>query len=209
MDDIIEVICQLWFHLERQVACCAACASAAHGHSVHLPALFCRPVSRDLLQPAAHMPLHWPALTGLAAACSTLLWPAVTGCVLLQWDCPLWCDHHRADMVIVQGGRWSYAHLASHRLGQHRPSTAGSCVIHHEQGMGGPGQGPPRVPIRSGESHASQCIVEVHVPPFRVTAKLLAGLWLDQHPYCASCRWQTNPCAGHVAGSPCRQSCQS
>lgn len=32
VDNIVEVICQLWFYLTRQVACCAACASAAHGH---------------------------------------------------------------------------------------------------------------------------------------------------------------------------------
>ena len=174
-----------------------------------LPALFCTPMSLDLLQHAAYMPLHWPALTGLAAACSTLSRPAVTGCALLQCYCQLWRDHYRADMVFVQGGVWSSAHLAAHRLGQQRPSTAGSCVVHHEQSMGGPGEDRPGVPIRSGGSHASLCVLEVHVPPFKVTAKLLTGLCLHQHPYCASCCYrQRDFCAGHVASSPCQQPCQ-
>ena len=101
--------------------------------------LFCMPASVTLLQPAAHMPLHRSALTGLAAACCTVLllhWRVVTGCALLQTYCPLWCDHHRADLVLLQGGQWSSAHLAAHCMEQQRPSTAGSCVIHHEQGMG-------------------------------------------------------------------------
>ena len=104
--------------------------------------LFCMPASVALLQPVAHMPLLWPALTGLAAACSTYMllhWPVVTGCALLQYHCPLWCDHHRADLVLLQGVRWSSAHLAAHCLGQQKASPAGSRFIHHEQGLGGPG----------------------------------------------------------------------
>ena len=143
--------------------------------------LFFMPTSVALLQPAAHMPSHWPALTGLAAACSTILLlhrPEVTGCALLQDYCPPWCDHHRADLVLLQGGQWSSAHLAAHCLGQHGPSTAGSCFIHHDQGMGRPGQDHLRLPNRSGGGHASPGVVEVHVPHFKVTAKLLTSLWL-------------------------------
>ena len=168
--------------------------------------LFCMPASVALLQPAAHMPLHWPALTGLAAACSTALLlhrPMVTGCALLQDCCPLWCDHHSTDLVLLQGGQWSSAHLAVHCLGQQRSSTAGSCFIHHDQGMGGPGQDQLRLPNRSGGSHASQCVVEVHVPHFTVTAKLLTSLWLHQHPHCASCRRSKGPLC-----RPCQQPCQ-
>ena len=101
--------------------------------------MFCMPASVTLLQPAAHMPLHWPASTGLAVAFSTVLLlhrPVVTGCALLQHYCPLWCDHHRADLVLLQGEQWSSAHLAAHCLGQQGPFTAGSCFIHHAQGMG-------------------------------------------------------------------------
>ena len=97
----------------------------------------------------------------------------------------------------------------SHRLGQQGPSTAGSCVIHHEQGMGGPGQDHLRLPNRSGGSHASQRVVELHVPHFKVAAKLLTSLWLHQHPYCAPCRRrQRDPSAGHVAISPGPPPCQ-
>ena len=147
VDNIVEVICQLWFYLKRHVACmlrslCLSCPwTLCTSAAPFLPEThcYCMPASVALLQPAAHMPLHWPALTGLAAACSTVLLlhrPVVTGCALLQYYCPLWCDHHRADLVLLQGGQWSSAHLAAHCLGQQGPFTAGSCVIHHEQGMG-------------------------------------------------------------------------
>ena len=60
MDTIIEVIGQLWFRLKRQVACWAACASAAHGHCVHLQHHSCQQLAG----------LH-ACERGLAAACST------------------------------------------------------------------------------------------------------------------------------------------
>ena len=37
----------------------------------------------------------------------------VTGCALLQEYCPLWCDHHGADLVLLQGGQWCSAHLTA------------------------------------------------------------------------------------------------
>ena len=71
VDTIIEVIGQLWFRLKRQVACWAACASAAHGHCVHLQHHSCQQLAGLHACERGHVPLHWPALTGLAAACST------------------------------------------------------------------------------------------------------------------------------------------